>query len=89
MAYEIKKIRLTSNANNGTEKISEVLLHNGHSETVSQVVRYLDIGMEYFYTTSYSSKAKVESVHPAERSPYIRTVGNGTESDNLLSLPRF
>ncbi|MDE9798928.1 DUF3892 domain-containing protein [Staphylococcus delphini] len=89
MSYEIKKIRLTSNANTGTEKISEVLLHNGVSETVAQVVRYLDSGMEYFYTTSYSSTAIVESVHPAGRSPYIRTVGNGTESDNLLSLPRF
>ncbi|MEB8060599.1 DUF3892 domain-containing protein [Staphylococcus xylosus] len=89
MAIEIKKIRLTSNANNGTEKISEVLLHNGDSETVAQVVRYLDSGLEYFYTTSYNSKARVESVHPTGRSPYIRTVGNGTETDNLLSLPRF
>lgn len=89
MAFEIKKIRLTSNVNNGTEKISEVLLHNGDSETVDQVVRYLDSGLEYFYTTSYSSRAKVEPVHPTGRSPYIRTVGNGTETDNLLSLPRF
>ena len=89
MAYEIKKIRLTSNANNGTEKISEVLLHNGDSETVAQVVRFLDSGLEYFYTSSYNSRANVESVHPTGRSPYIRTVGNGTETDNLLSLPRF
>lgn len=89
MAYEIKKIRLTSNLRSGTEKISEVQLHNGETETVTQVVRYLDLGMKYFYTTSFSSKANVESVHPVGRSPYIRTTGNGTEDDNLLSLPRF
>ncbi|MGW7932138.1 DUF3892 domain-containing protein [Staphylococcus xylosus] len=45
--------------------------------------------MEYYYTTSANSKASVEAVYPKNRKPYIRTIANGTESDNLLSLPRF
>lgn len=87
---EIKKIRVTDNTKSGTEKISDVQLSSGKTETVAQVVSNLESNDKYYYTTSSNSKADVEAVYPKNgRKPYIRTVANGTESDNLLSLPRF
>ena len=38
---------------------------------------------------SRTGPVAVETVHPAGRPAYIRTVANGQETDNLLSLARY
>jgi len=38
---------------------------------------------------SSTGPVAVETVHPAGRPAYIRTVANGQETDNLLSLARY
>ncbi|CAM3213753.1 DUF3892 domain-containing protein [Sporolactobacillus spathodeae] len=89
MAYEIKAIHLDNSFSQSTESISKVRLSDGTVETKQQVVNYIDQNLEYYYTTSYNTRADVESVHPYNRTPYIRTKGNQTTKDNLLSLPQF
>lgn len=89
MAYEIVAIHLDNSFSQSTESISQVKLSDGTYETKQQVVYYIDQKYEYFYTTSTNSHADVESVHPNFREPYIRTKGNQTTKDNLLSLPRY
>ncbi|MGL4697093.1 DUF3892 domain-containing protein [Enterococcus larvae] len=89
MPYQITHVRVSESFPTSTEKITDVKLSSGSVETVAQVVKYLDLNMEYFYTTSASSRALVESVHPVGRPAYIRTKANATTKDNLLSLPRF
>lgn len=89
MAYQITHVRLSDNNATSTEHIIRVKLSDGTEETKAQVVKYIDQGMEYFYTVGGNSKAYVETVHPVGRDPYIRTKANSTTKDNLLSLPRF
>lgn len=89
MAFEIVAIRTEGYLPDTPDKITEVKLSDGTIETVPQVVSYIDDKMEYYYTTSSLTKASVTSVHPSSGHAYIRTVGNGTRRDNLLSLPEF
>ncbi|WP_179394971.1 DUF3892 domain-containing protein [Lacticaseibacillus absianus] len=89
MAYQIVAIRTEGFGATTTDKITAVKLSDGITETVSQVVTYIDAKMEYYYTTSTGSRADVESVHPVQGNAYIRTVRNGTTQDNLLNLPEF
>jgi hypothetical protein len=89
MAYQITHVRLSDDSATSTEHITDVRLSDGAEETKAQVVKYIDQGMEYYYTQSTGSRADVETVHPTGRTPYIRTKANNTTRDNLLSLPRF
>lgn len=89
MAYQITHVRLSDDNTTSTEHITHVKLSSGVVETKAQVVKYIDSGMEYYYTLSDNSKAYVETVRPVGRDPYIRTKANNTTKDNLLSLPRF
>ncbi len=89
MSRRITHIRTSEAYSTSTDKITYVKLEDGKVESVEQVVMYLDMNIEYYYTTSNYSKALVESVHPQIGRPYIRTKANHTIKDNLLSLPRF
>lgn len=89
MASEITHVRVDNEYNGSEDHITEVKLSNGLVESVHQVVRYIDINLEYFFTDHLGSKAQVESVHPTGRQAYILTKPNQTTTDNLLSLPRF
>lgn len=89
MAYQITHIRLSDNNLARSEKITDVKLSNNSIQQVSEVVKWIDLGLEYYYTTATYSIANVEAVHPSIGNPYIRTKANKTERDNLLSLPRF
>ncbi|WP_164667692.1 DUF3892 domain-containing protein [Virgibacillus doumboii] len=89
MSYRITHVRLSDNNATSTEAITHVKLSDGTVETKAQVVKYIDQGMEYYYTKTTGSKAVVETVHPVGRNPYIRTKANSSTKDNLLSLPRF
>lgn len=62
----------------------------------NDVLRVLDLFMEigqgnhFFYTDRYGREAEVEVVDlDNPNGGYIRTKGNGTTIDNLLSLDRF
>ncbi|MCD8898378.1 DUF3892 domain-containing protein [Mammaliicoccus sciuri] len=89
MKYRITHIRLSDSFGSNTEKITHVKIANTTIESVKDMVNYLDKGIKYFYTKSNGSEAEVESVHPSDREPYIRTKGNNSISDNLLNLPKF
>lgn len=89
MSFEIIAIKTKYSFSTSTSDITEIKLSGGVIETIEDAVRYIDTGMEYFYTTSYYTKAIVETVHPYNGKPYIRTKANNTTQDNLLSLPRF
>lgn len=89
MAYQIIAVRTKDIFAFKPSDITDVKLSNGSTESVQAVVKYIDSGVEYFYTTSWTSKAEVESVHPDSRAPYIRTKANYTTADNLLNLPKF
>lgn len=89
MSCKITHIRTSDDYATETDKITHVKLNNGKIESVTQVVFFLDMNIDYYYTTSSNSKALVESVHPQNGLPYIRTKANHTTKDNLLSLPRF
>ncbi|MBC9787190.1 DUF3892 domain-containing protein [Carnobacterium maltaromaticum] len=89
MPYQITHIRLSDANATGSEKITAVKLSDNSAEYVSDVVKRIDLGLEYYYTTATYSRANVETVHPSFGNPYIRTKANKTERDNLLSLPRF
>lgn len=89
MANRITHIRLSSNYASTTEHITHVKLYGGQVQTKADVVRYISSGYQYYYTRVDGSKAEVEVVRPSGREPYIRTKGNHTTKDNLLSLPRF
>jgi hypothetical protein len=88
-SYQITHIRLSSSSSTSSEHITHIKLSGGIEETREQAVRFIDSGQEYYYTSSSNSKAIVETVHPTGRAAYIRTKGNSTTSDNLLSLPKF
>lgn len=88
MPYEIKKVRLS---NGGTEEkhITDVELAGGTRETRSEVVRWIDGGIRYYFTTGAGREADVTTVHPTVGDAYIRTKPDSTIKDNLLSLPKF
>ncbi|WP_068779650.1 DUF3892 domain-containing protein [Paenibacillus sp. GM2] len=89
MASHVVAISMSDNSSTSTEHIEKIKLSDGTIETREQAVKYIDSNFEYYCTTSAGSHAVVESVHPTGRAPYIRTKGNSTTKDNLLSLPRF
>lgn len=56
----------------------------------ASVVSDIDTGVASYRSLSPGgASAEVRSFHPIGRQPYIATVANGRENDNLLSLPRF
>lgn len=69
--------------------IEKVKLSGGTVESVTEVVKFIDKGYEYYFTSSQGHRTGVETVHPSYSDPYIRTKANQTTSDNLLSLPKF
>lgn len=86
---KITHIRLSSEYEPTTDKITQVKLEDGTVESISQVVLYVDNNHFYYYVNSFGNQIEVETVHPNGILPYIRTKANSTTKDNLLSLPRF
>ena len=70
------------------QRLTEVKSSEGKVYTVRQVAIMINLGIEVFYTTAWNSHAFVEVVNNGD-TQYIRTKGNRTTADNLLSLPRF
>ncbi|GHP13018.1 hypothetical protein YK48G_04430 [Lentilactobacillus fungorum] len=90
MEHKIVKVHTENDSATKESEIVSVELANGDVETKEQVVAWLDLGNDYFFTNSAHSKVDVKVVHPhLPKKPYIQTDPNATTSDNLLSLPRF
>lgn len=87
---QITHIKLESNkfGLQNQQHITEVKSSEGEIYTVMQVALMINLGIEVFYTTAWNSHAIVEVVNNGD-TQYIRTKGNSTTADNLLSLPRF
>lgn len=60
-------------------------------DTKERVISWLNQGSEnQAFVSAGSNLAVVKVVNPTPpRSPYLRTIKDGSWSDNLLSLPRF
>ena len=86
---QITHIKLESNTLGLQDQqgITEVKTSQGNIYTVSQVAMMINKGIEFFYTTVWNSHAIVEVVNNGD-TQYIRTKGNHTRADNLLSLPK-
>ena len=70
------------------EHIASVGDGAGKVWSVKDVVSWIDAGTHTFHTKVGGVRAEIEAVHLASpRSAFIRTVGDGTTKDNLLSLP--
>lgn len=57
------------------------------SLTVEECIDFIDFGCEVFVARADGSRAAVHVVRRSGRGPYIATVPDKTEEDNLLSLP--
>jgi hypothetical protein len=85
---KMPKITRVSVASPGThpKHITDVKLDNGSTKTRAQVVSDIDSNQSYYYTNGGGQTAYVEVVRPTGEVPYIRTKGDSTTADNLLSL---
>ncbi|KDQ04370.1 DUF3892 domain-containing protein [Rhodococcus qingshengii] len=59
------------------------------SATTAQMVDYIDNRGHSAYVVGPNSRSTVQTVHPPGAAAYLRTVANGVEDDNLLSLPLY
>jgi pimeloyl-ACP methyl ester carboxylesterase len=55
--------------------------------TVEECVDFIDFGNDVFVARAGGGRAAVHVVRPSRRMPYIATVPDKTNEDNLLSLP--
>ncbi|KQC01762.1 DUF3892 domain-containing protein [Pedobacter sp. Hv1] len=56
--------------------------------TVEEAIQRIDRNSTEFYVSTPAGTAYVKVERPNGRRPYIRTVPDRTEKDNLLSLPQ-
>ncbi|MBM7331363.1 DUF3892 domain-containing protein [Agrobacterium sp. S2] len=93
MSIRITAIRLSDTRYNDHQHITEFRWtgyedgNNGQSSK-QQLVEWIDSGGRA-YVESGSGRVSVGVVKPSGGTPYLRTVANGTWTDNLLSLPHF
>lgn len=90
MAIKATKIRLKSDASGNDEReISQIHLSGGGWtgwRNVSTVVRLLNEGNEI--TVDKHPNTYLEVVNVNGNPDYVRSVANGSKSDNLLKLPQ-
>ena len=83
MAWEVKCIRESG----GSLETITHLGGDGWSQTVEEVVIAIGLGGE-FYTNVAGRVARLEVAESAAGRKYVRTKGDDSKADNLLSLPR-
>ncbi|WP_027507139.1 DUF3892 domain-containing protein [Rhodococcus sp. UNC23MFCrub1.1] len=93
MPLQITHIRLSTGGTRN-EHITDVYWQGDAGEgaapaTKAQMVDYIDNQGFRAYVVGPRSRSDVVTVKRAGTAPYLRTVANGVENDNLLSLPRF
>jgi hypothetical protein len=62
---------------------------NPYEGTRAAWVSWVEEGNTGYTHDRFGNSAKVEVVTPSSGAKYLRTVGDGTTTDNLLALPRF
>jgi pimeloyl-ACP methyl ester carboxylesterase len=80
----------------GPPKLGRILLVGGINQTqnipfsitVAECVFYIDHGCEFFVIRADGSRTAVQVVRKGGRKPYIATVHDSSEANNLLSLPK-
>lgn len=56
--------------------------------TVNDVIERIETNVSQFYVSTSSGTANVEVVRIPGRRPFIKTIPDHTQKDNLLSLPQ-
>jgi hypothetical protein len=80
----------------GPPKLGRILLVGGINQTqnipfsitMAECVFYIDHGCEFFVIRADGSRTAVQVVRKGGRKPYIATVHDSSEANNLLSLPK-
>jgi pimeloyl-ACP methyl ester carboxylesterase len=80
----------------GPPKLGRILLVGGINQTqnipfsitVAECVFYIDHGCEFFVIRADGSRTAVQVVRKGGSRPYISTVHDNSEANNLLSLPK-
>ena len=89
--WQIVAVRLQPQESRSVSRIFEVQVAEGGSAVgyvlVETVIEHILKRLVHYYTHVGNSKADVEVVNAHPK--FIRTVGDGTISDNLLQLPRY
>lgn len=86
---QISAITMTTNGT-GHEHIDSLYWTNqtGKGWTKrADMVTFVDNPSNTAFVSNGDYKVQVKSVHPSGRLPYVRTVTDGTPTDNLLYLP--
>lgn len=63
--------------------------HNGQSwsrQTVAAAVKDIDDGVHQYYVDECGHETMIETVHPQNGKPYLRTVADGYSANNLDNL---
>ena len=75
----------------------EHITHIGYIESVfvpkkiipvAEAIRRIDLNALEFYVSTAAGSTYVEVVRPYGRDPYIKTIADRTQKDNLLNLPQ-
>jgi hypothetical protein len=64
-------------------------IYQARTKKVDAIISDIESGQEYFTRDSQGTRAHVEVVEERDGSQYIRTLKDGSQSDNLLRLPRY
>lgn len=71
------------------ENITDFMLATTTTFTKEQMVKYLKMAPDTFYLRQDGTKAKIAVVKNEDGTAIIKTVGESTPENNLLSLPSF
>ncbi|MBY0011487.1 DUF3892 domain-containing protein [Paenibacillus typhae] len=88
MARQVVAVRV---AEPGTmeQHITDFELSNGTRFSKIQMIVYITIEPDAFYTNAAGKQAKLMIATTNEGERYVKTVGDSTRENNLLSLRRF
>ncbi|WP_374284970.1 hypothetical protein [Lactococcus sp.] len=89
MAYQITGIHVSTDTLTHKEIITKVQLSDGTTESVEQVIRYLDSDYDYFYMTKNGKKERLQAIHDSILETHLQTKNCTKQQDSMFELPRF
>lgn len=88
MESKVIKVRV-ADSETKEENITDYMLATTTVFSKDRMVKYLKMAPDTFYLRADGSKVKLEVAKNTEGVVIIKSVGDSTPSNNLLSLPKF